>query len=85
MDTVKQSEEFKIGRGIHREGCRCNKCFAVCMGKWIDDLALETSTGCWQVFATTTFRTPNYIWKKGFPMGQSTNRVLTSFTELTIN
>jgi len=41
------------------------------MGKWIDDLAEETSTGHWQLFGTATFRTPNYPWQKGFPMGGS--------------
>lgn len=41
------------------------------MGKWIDDLAKETSTGAWQIFGTATFRTPNYPWQRGFPMGGS--------------
>jgi hypothetical protein len=41
------------------------------MGKWIDGLAKETSTGAWQIFGTATFRTPNYPWQRGFPMGGS--------------
>jgi hypothetical protein len=55
----------------HGDLCRCHKCMAVAMGSWIDELAEKTSTGCWQIFGTATFRTPSYPWQKGFPRGGS--------------
>lgn len=53
----------------HRPGCSCHKCFAKVMGSWIDDLGGRTRPGQFQVFGTTTFRTPTYPWQRGFPTG----------------
>ena len=41
---------------------------AQALGAWVDAKASETEPGRWNVFGTTTFRTPDYPWKKGFPM-----------------
>jgi hypothetical protein len=41
------------------------------LGRYIDSLSSQTSSGEWQVFATITYRTPNYPWRKGFPTGGS--------------
>ncbi len=53
----------------HEAGCSCHKCFANAMGSWIDELGARTSPGQFQVFGTTTFRTPTYPWQRGFPTG----------------
>jgi hypothetical protein len=63
--------EFQSGASGHGELCRCNRCLATFMGRWIDGLAKQTSSGRWQLFGTVTFRTPNYPWQKGFPVGGS--------------
>jgi hypothetical protein len=53
---------------LHDAGCGCWKCLAQVLGAWVDVQAPRTEPGRWQVFGTTTFRTPDYPWKKGFPM-----------------
>lgn len=56
---------------MHGKLCPCFLCLASVMGCWIDGLAGMTSIGRWQIFGTATFRTPDYPWKKGFPIGGS--------------
>jgi hypothetical protein len=41
------------------------------MGRFIDSLSSQTGSGEWQVFATITYRTPNYPWCRGFPTSGS--------------
>lgn len=53
---------------IHAEGCRCWKCYADQLGRWIDELGSETAPGRWQVFATITYSTKSYPWCRGFPV-----------------
>jgi hypothetical protein len=66
--TIRASDPLNFNHG---DLCRCHKCMAVAMGSWIDSLAEKTSTGHWQIFGTATFRTPQYPWQKGFPLGGS--------------
>lgn len=51
----------------HSEDCTCGSCLAHEYGKMIDELGARTSPGGWQKFGTTTFRTPNFPWSRGFP------------------
>ncbi len=53
---------------VHASGCRCWKCYANEMGRWIDSLSAETGPGRWQVFATVTYATKLPPWRKGFPL-----------------
>jgi hypothetical protein len=53
---------------IHAEGCRCWKCYADQMGRWIDALGAKTGPGGWQVFATITYSTKSFPWCRGFPI-----------------
>lgn len=52
----------------HVAGCACWKCYADELGKWIDALAAQTLPGRWQVFATITYATKSYPWRRGFPV-----------------
>lgn len=53
---------------IHPGGCRCWKCLADHLGRWIDALGCQTCAGRWQVFATITYSTKSYPWQRGFPV-----------------
>jgi hypothetical protein len=55
----------------HDQGCRCWCCLSHQMGRYIDSLGSQTSSGQWQVFGTITYRTPSYPWRRGFPTGGS--------------
>ncbi len=55
----------------HEEGCRCWQCLSIAMGRFIDSLSSQTGSPEWQVFATITYRTPNYPWCRGFPTNGS--------------
>jgi hypothetical protein len=41
------------------------------MGAYIDSLSSLTEPRKWTIFATITYRTPNYPWCRGFPTGGS--------------
>jgi hypothetical protein len=71
VDVRSHVDDFGKATLTHGELCRCHACLASFFGKWIDGIAGETLTGRWQTFGTVTFRTPNYPWQKGFPMGGS--------------
>jgi hypothetical protein len=51
----------------HEGGCRCWRCLSYQMGRYVDSLGSQTASGEWNVFATITYRTPNYPWHRGFP------------------
>lgn len=53
---------------IHADGCRCWKCYADQMGRWIDALGADAASGRWQVFATITYATKEFPWCRGFPL-----------------
>jgi hypothetical protein len=71
MSAGNDVDEFELATRRHGEFCRCYRCLASSIGTWIDGLSADTSTGRWQIFGTATFRTPDYPWQKGFPMGCS--------------
>jgi hypothetical protein len=52
----------------HDPACRCFRCYAAALGSWIDEIGALTTVGCWDVFATISYRTPNYPWGRGFPL-----------------
>jgi hypothetical protein len=54
----------------HDTTCNCNRCFAHALGEWIDGLGKKTASGRWVKFATITYRTPSYPWRKDFPQGR---------------
>jgi hypothetical protein len=53
---------------IHERGCRCWKCQADHLGRWVDAIGSQTGPGRWQVFGTITFSTKSYPWCRGFPV-----------------
>jgi hypothetical protein len=53
---------------VHVGGCRCWKCYADLMGRWIDTLGAKTGPGRWQIFSTITYATREYPWCRGFPI-----------------
>ena len=59
-----------LRRWKHRASCTCWLCFTDRMGAFIDQLGRGTAARRWLWFLTLTFRTPNFPWKKGFPMEQ---------------
>ncbi len=59
-----------LRRRKHRASCTCWLCFTDRMGAFIDQLGRGTAARRWLWFLTLTFRTPNFPWKKGFPMEQ---------------
>jgi hypothetical protein len=67
MDAISQIEGSHSSNVPHRPHCRCQACLASIFGGWIDALAEKTSTRRWQIFGTSTFRTPDYPWQRGFP------------------
>ena len=52
----------------HSESCSGSKQYADQLGRWIDTLGSETAPGQWQVFATITYSTKSYPWRRGFPV-----------------
>lgn len=52
---------------LHESGCRCYRCLAVVLGRWIEILGLRTSAATWALFVTMTYRTIAYPWQRGFP------------------
>jgi hypothetical protein len=53
---------------VHAGGCRCWKCYADLMGRWVDGLGATTAPGRWQVFGTITYATREFPWCRGFPI-----------------
>ena len=52
---------------VHEGGCVCSLCIAGHIGSFVDSLSTKTASGRWNIFATITFRTPDYPWQRGFP------------------
>jgi hypothetical protein len=61
-------DEMTVIEQIHAERCRCWKCHADELGRWIDTLGSKTAPGRWQVFLTITYATQSYPWRRGFPV-----------------
>jgi hypothetical protein len=53
------------------EECTCWRCTAQLFGEWLDQLGSLTPLQRWAFFLTITFSTPDYPWRKGFPMMMS--------------
>lgn len=58
---------MKMGQE-HEAACSCWRCYAATLGAWLDDLGARTICGCWILFVTISYRTPNYPWGRGFPI-----------------
>ncbi len=53
---------------VHTEGCPCWRCYANSVGSWLDFLCSQMISGKADIFLTLTARTPNYPWRRGFPI-----------------
>jgi hypothetical protein len=49
-------QEATMAKNNHELGCKCQRCYSLVLGEWLDSLGGLTAAGAWGTFLTVTFR-----------------------------